>query len=141
MDDLEKSLVDMAFEAAKHSYSPYSNFSVGAAILTASGKIYSGANIENASYGATVCAERTAALKAVYDGEKVFKAIAVVGYHKDKSENDAIYAYPCGICRQFLREFAAKDMKVYVAKTSNEILSTTLEAMLPHSFGPESLLD
>lgn len=133
-------LVRLAFEAMEHSYSPYSNFQVGAALLTADGTVYQGCNVENASYGAAICAERTAALKAVFDGKRVFKAIAVVGAHRDSAPEEASYAYPCGICRQFLREFAAPDMKIYVARTPDEILESTLWDMLPHSFGPEDLL-
>ncbi len=133
-------LVRLAFEAAKQSYSPYSTFRVGAALLTSSGHVYQGCNVENASYGAGICAERNAALQAVYAGDKHFVAIAVVGY-KASCQEEANYAYPCGICRQFLREFAAPDMKVYVAKSTNEVLESTLEALLPHSFGPDDLLD
>lgn len=135
----KEELVKKAFEARGHSYSPYSNFRVGAALLTKSGAVYTGCNIENASYGAAICAERTAAVQAIYHGDTAFTAIAIVGAPKD-AETDAFgYAYPCGICRQFLREFAETGMKIYVAKTPDEIHETTLEALLPHSFGPEDL--
>lgn len=133
-------LVRLAFEAREKSYSPYSNFRVGAALLTEDGTVFQGCNVENASYGAAICAERTAALQAVYHGHTAFKAIAIVGYPKDNTPEESDYAYPCGICRQFLREFAMPGMAVYVARTPNEVLESTLEDLLPHSFGPENLL-
>jgi len=135
---IKETLIAAAFEAKKKSYSPYSSFCVGAAILTESEKIYSGCNVENASYGGTICAERTAALHAVFGGERRFAAIAVAGASKDSKSTDS-FAYPCGICRQFLREFALPNMKVYVAASPEDVLECTLEEMLPHSFGPENL--
>lgn len=132
-------LIEKALEARKMSYSPYSHFQVGAAILTESGKIYTGANIENASYGATICAERTAAVKAIFEGERLFAAIAIVGSPEGTAEEDFVYSYPCGICRQFLREFALPDMAVYIKGPENEIKETTLSELLPDSFGPEHL--
>ena len=136
-------LIGLAFEARNKSYSPYSSYAVGAALLCASGEVYLGCNVENASYGAGICAERTAAVKAVSGGEREFTAIAVVGGPKDAfpGGDEFGYAYPCGICRQFLREFAAPGMKVYVARGTapGDILETTLEDLLPHSFGPEHL--
>lgn len=133
-------LVDLAFTARESSYSPYSGFMVGAALLCSSGKVYLGCNVENASYGAGICAERVAAAKAVSEGERVWTAIAVVGFGKGADPGAAGFAYPCGICRQFLREFAAPDMKIYVARTRDDVLDTCLEDLLPKSFGPESLL-
>ena len=129
-------LVRLALEARTHSYAPYSKFRVGAALLTTDGAVYQGANAENASYGATICAERAAAMKAVYDGRRRFAAIAVAGF-TDGGERG--WAHPCGICRQFLREFAAPGMKIYVAKTETELREYTLEELLPESFGPENL--
>lgn len=123
MTDLE--LFRLAEEAAKGAYAPYSNFNVGAALLTASGKIYTGANVENASYGATICAERTAALKAVTDGERVFSAMAVATSGTD--------AWPCGICRQFLYEFSP-DMRIIVGTDADHIESVCLDDLLPHGF-------
>lgn len=134
----KEQLVELAFKARESSYSPYSGFAVGAALLGASGRVFLGCNVENASYGAGICAERTAAVKAVSEGERVFTAIAVVGFPKGARPEDAGFAWPCGICRQFLREFAAPGMKVYVAKAS-AIEESTLEALLPNSFGPEDL--
>ena len=132
----KKELVRLAIEARESSYSPYSNFRVGAALLTSGGKVYQGCNVENASYGAGSCAERNAALRAVFEGEKRFSEIAVVGWHRDAKPEERGYAFPCGICRQFLREFCdPKQMKVYVARTPDDVLEATLEDMMPHSFG------
>ena len=132
-------LVRLALEARNHSYAPYSHFGVGAALLTESGKVYQGCNVENASYGGTICAERNAALRAVYEGERRFTAIAVAGFPDNCLEEDRGYAYPCGICRQVLREFAVPGMKVYIARTEEDVVETTLEELLPTSFGPEDL--
>lgn len=132
-------LIRLAFEARKRCYAPYSGYGVGAALLTESGLIYQGCNVENASYGGTICAERTAALKAVYDGERSFAAIAIVGFSLGGDGRTASYPYPCGICRQFLREFAAPHMRFYVARTEDDVLEVTLAEILPHSFGPENL--
>lgn len=130
-------LVRLAFEARQSSYAPYSGFRVGAAVLAGSGRAYRGCNVENASYGASICAERAAVLRAVCEGERTLEAVAVVGFAADTR---AVYSFPCGICRQFLREFAAPGMKIYVARTPDDIHESVLEEMLPHSFGPESLL-
>ncbi len=127
----EVDLVRKAIKYRQNAYAPYSNFQVGAALLTDSGKVYLGANVENASYGLTVCAERIAAFKAVNDGERKFKVIAVVA---DTEEPVA----PCGACRQVLREFGP-NMKVIMANVSGDILIATLDELLPVSFGPESL--
>ena len=123
-----KELVERAIAMAKMAYAPYSHFQVGAAVLAESGKIYGGANVENASYGATVCAERSAIFAAVNAGERTLKAIAVT-------------ATPCGICRQVMREFCdPKAFKVIVAKTADDYRVFTLEELLPESFGPEHLV-
>ena len=133
-----KELVSMALKAREYSYSPYSKFSVGAALLTESGKIYTGCNIENSSFGATNCAERTAFFKAVSEGEHEFKAIAIVGGRH--GEEISGYAYPCGICRQVMREFCNPDgFVVLVAKNEEDIKEYTLKELLPESFGPENL--
>lgn len=133
-------LIELAYKARENSYSPYSGFAVGAALLCASGKVYLGCNVENASYGAGICAERTAAVKAVSEGEREFAAIAVVGHPTGSKPEDAGFAYPCGICRQFLREFCQPaEMKVYVARGMDDVMETTLEGLLPCSFGPEDL--
>lgn len=127
-------LVSAALEARKHSYSPYSHFQVGAAILTKDGKIYTGANIENASFGATICAERTAIVKAASEGVRKLRGVAVV-------TTNAVF--PCGICRQVLAEFAENsDMPVIVANTDGQIENeTTIGVLLPGDFGPEELED
>jgi cytidine deaminase len=104
-----KKLVEMAYEAMEFAYVPYSNFNVGAALLTKSGKVYTGCNVECASFGGTNCAERTAIFKAVSEGEREFSAIAIVSRTKD-------ITYPCGICRQVISEFADGDMDIILAK-------------------------
>lgn len=128
-EKIEK-LIESAFEARKYSYSPYSNFAVGAAVLTLNEKVFTGCNIESASFTPTICAERTAISKAVSEGEKKFKAVAIVG----SSE----YTYPCGVCRQFMREFG-KELTVIVANSISDYKVFSLEQLFPCSFGPEDL--
>jgi cytidine deaminase len=118
-------LVKKAYEAMEYAYTPYSKFNVGAALLTESGKVYTGCNIEIASFGATNCAERTAIFKAVSEGEKNFKAIAIVS-----SSND--YTFPCGICRQVIVEFG-KDIDIVIAK-GYDYEVYTIDELLPKSF-------
>lgn len=125
-----KKLIKEALKAKERAYVPYSNFHVGAAVLTEDGEVYSAGNIEIASYSPTICAERTAIFKAVSEGVREIKAIAVVG--------DGEYTYPCGVCRQVLREFG-KDATIYVANTETDYREYSLEDLLPHSFGPEDL--
>lgn len=126
MDKLE--LINCAKEAMKNSYSPYSKFAVGSALLAKSGKIYLGCNIENASYGASNCAERTAIFKAVSEGEREFERIAIVS-----SSND--YTYPCGICRQVLAEFMPEgEVILYNEK---DIKTIKVKDLLPHAFSLE----
>ncbi len=120
-------LIKAAMEAKEHAYAPYSNFRVGAALLTKDGKIYQGCNIENAGYTPTNCAERTAFFKAVYEGERNFEAIAVNGDADD-------YLYPCGVCRQVMAEFCAPEFKVFVSKKNGEYLEFTLAEILPGAF-------
>lgn len=134
-------LIQAAFDAAKQSYSPYSEYRVGAAVLTASGQIYSGCNIENSSYPAGLCAERTAAASAIAKGERSFDAIAIVGYKAQLGPEQADWAYPCGVCRQFLNEFVTTKTKVYVARGPEDVLELTWQELLPYSFGPERLLE
>ena len=126
----EKTLIKKALEVKEKAYVPYSNFHVGAALLTEDGKVYTGCNIEIASYSPTICAERTAIFKAISEGSTKIKTIAIVG--------DAGLTYPCGVCRQVIREFG-KDAKVIIAKTEDEYEEYTLEELLPNSFGPEDL--
>ena len=127
-------LMDEAEKARSHSYSPYSHYSVGAALLKKDGKIYSGCNIENASYTPTICAERNAFFKAVYDGVREFEAIAIIGSGESPS-------YPCGVCRQVMAEFCNKDFIILTANQDRTIIvKNTLNELLPNSFGPKDLL-
>ncbi len=121
-----------AIEAMKKSYSPYSNFTVGAALLTKDGKIYTGANIENASYTPTVCAERNAIFTAVHEGERDFEAIAIVGGHLGDVKG---VTAPCGVCRQVMSEFCSPDFKVILVTSSNgDYVEETLGNLLPYTF-------
>ncbi len=126
----KKLLIRKALESKEKAYAPYSKFRVGAALLTSTGKIYTGCNIENASYTPTICAERTAIAKAVSEGEREIVAIAVTG--------DSQWTYPCGVCRQVIREFG-KDAIVIVVNSEDEYKEYKLSELLPHSFGPEDL--
>jgi len=133
-----KKLINEAIEARQMSYCPYSNYSVGAALLCSDGKVIKGSNIENASYGATVCAERTAVFKAVSEGFTDFTAIAITGGKKGEEAVD--YAYPCGICRQVLREFTDADsFTVIIAQNEDTYEEYRLSELLPKSFGPDNL--
>ncbi len=125
-------MLDMAYEAMAHAYTPYSGFQVGACLKAASGRYYLGCNIENAAYSPTNCAERTAVFKAVYEGERSFDAIAIVC-----SGNSP--AFPCGVCRQVLSEFCGPEMPVLCANAHRESVLCTLGELLPHSFGREDL--
>ncbi|XP_060115309.1 cytidine deaminase [Heteronotia binoei] len=125
-------LLDACREAKRFAHCPYSNFPVGAALLTWEGKIFSGCNVENASYPLGVCAERTAIQKAVSEGYTKFRAMAVTSNMKEA------YAMPCGACRQVLREFG-KQWDLYCTKADGTYIVKTLEELLPHSFGPEDL--
>lgn len=110
-----KKLINVALDYRNRAYSPYSNFKVGAAVLFESGKIYGGCNVENASFGATNCAERTAIFRGISEGETTIKSIAIVG-----SLNE--YTYPCGICRQVISEFGDESIEVILAKVKMTIL-------------------
>ncbi|HZK57416.1 MAG TPA: cytidine deaminase [Clostridia bacterium] len=124
-------LIEKAMEAKQNAYAPYSGFSVGAALLTKEGKVYTGCNIECASYGATNCAERTAIFKAVSEGERNIEAIAIVS----NSDN---YIYPCGICRQVIMEFGSK-IKIVVARSEHDFKIHTIDDLLPNSFSFNNL--
>ena len=128
-------LIALAAEARKMSYSPYSNFRVGAALLGKSGKVYTGCNVENAAYTPTNCAERTAVFKAVSEGEREFSAIAIVG---GNGETMSEFCAPCGICRQVLAEFCDLDFPV-VLGTPDSYKAYTLGELLPFSFGKADL--
>lgn len=136
-DTEEKVLIQQALEARKMVYAPYSGYAVGAALLTADGRRYLGGNIENASYGATNCAERTAFFKAVSDGVRDFAAIAIAG--GKIGETPVEYAYPCGICRQVMQEFCRDDFVIYVVKSEQDYRSYTLKELLPFGFGGDAI--
>ena len=125
---MNKKLYEIAKRERRAAYCPYSNTSVGAALLTRSGKIYTGANIENASYSMTLCAERVAFMKAVSEGEREFSAIAVAGGKSGEGETELFY--PCGACRQVMAEFCDGDFKLIFSKDE----SATLAELLPKSF-------
>lgn len=126
-------LLDKAQEARDHSYAPYSQYHVGAALLTADGQIYQGCNIENAGFTPTICAERTAFFKAVYDGHRAFRAIAVMATGEEMG-------FPCGVCRQVMAEFCEKDFVIITAnRDRSKVDVSRFETLLPHSFGPKNL--
>jgi cytidine deaminase len=130
-------LQEQAAEARKRAYAPYSHFAVGAALLGKDGKVYTGCNIENASYPAGICAERTAISKAVSEGCRQFEAIAIAG--GPETSPYLTLCTPCGICRQVLREFCPPDFPVYFSDGNGGFRMMTLAELLPESFGPESL--
>ena len=128
----DRELVEKAFDMLKYSYVPYSGFPVGAALLLSDGTVYTGCNIENAAYGSTICAERTALVKAVSEGHRDdWVRLAVVG-------NSADYCWPCGACRQMLYEFCP-ELELLVARGDHEFVKLPLSDLLPHGFGPKSL--
>lgn len=129
MDDMN--LINKAKEAMNHSYSPYSNFRVGAALLTTDGKVFTGCNIENASFGGTNCAERTALFKAISEGHRKFEKIAII------SDSDN-YTSPCGICRQVLSEFGI-NMEVIMADVNGKHTKMPLKELLPLAFTSDDL--
>ncbi len=131
----DKELMIAANEARKFAYTPYSHFKVGAALLTKSGKLYTGCNIENSSYTPTVCAERTAVFKAVSEGESDFAVIAVVG---GKEENPLEFCSPCGVCRQVLAEFCGADFRILLGNPE-KFQSYTVDEILPFSFTKKDL--
>lgn len=132
-----KNLIRDAMEGMKNSYAPYSHFTVGAALLSKSKKVYKGCNIENAAYGPSNCAERTALFKAVSEGEREFSAIAIVG---GKNGLISEFCPPCGVCRQVLREFTdPQSFLVILARSEDDYVVFLLEDLLPLSFGPETL--
>ena len=124
-------LVRQALAAMKFAYVPYSGFTVGAALLTKSGKVYLGCNIENAAYGPSNCAERTAIFKAVSEGEREFAAIAVVG---GKNGDASDIFPPCGVCRQVMQEFCGPDFMIYMGRADDSFVAVRLEDFLPYGF-------
>ncbi len=122
----EKELLQKAAAAAQNAYAPYSKFKIGCAVLCSDGRVFSGCNVENASYGGAICAERTAMVKAISEGSRAFVRLAVY--------SDDVMPYPCGICRQFLAEFAVPDTEVVVAK-GDAVERYTAAELLPYTFG------
>ncbi len=120
-------LVELAIKAKENAYAPYSKFRVGAALLTSNGNVYTGVNVENVSFGATNCAERTAIYSSVSAGDKEIEAIAIASDAND-------FIYPCGICRQVIAEFASKDIKIVCSNKKGEYKILNLEEILPVSF-------
>ena len=128
----DRELVELAFTMLERSYVPYSRFPVGAALLCADGTVFTGCNVENAAYGSTICAERTAVVKAVSEGHRDdWSTLAVVGKSAD-------YCWPCGACRQMLYEFCP-ELTVLVARGDGEFVRLSLAELLPHGFGPKTL--
>lgn len=127
-----KGLIKIALEYREKAYAPYSKFRVGAAVLFKSGKIYGGCNIENASFGATNCAERTAIFTGIANGETEIKAIAIVGSVEE-------HTYPCGICRQVMCEFGDENVEVILAKNENDYIVSTLKEVMPGAFRKENI--
>lgn len=133
-----RDLISNAINAREKAYCPYSKFAVGAALLLNDGKVITGCNIENAAYNPSNCAERTAIFKAVSDGYTNFKAIAIIGGIEGKLINQ--FAFPCGVCRQVMREFCNPEtFVVIVAKSVTEYKVFSLAELLPDGFGPENL--
>ncbi len=133
----DRELISSALKARENSYCPYSNFAVGASLITNEGKVYTGANIENSSFGATNCAEKTAFFKAISEGERNFKAIAIVG--GTKGNNLKKPCFPCGICRQVMAEFCdPSDFTIIVAVSESDYQKYKLSELLPSGFGAEN---
>lgn len=130
MKEIEK-LIEETIKNKENSYSPYSNFRVSALVKTKSGKIFKGVNIENAAYSPTICAERSALASAISNGERAFSYIIINGDSKD--------TFPCGVCRQFIREFADSDTKIVIANSADDYKIYTIEDLLPHSFSKKDL--
>ncbi len=138
LENQKQLLVKEALNARENAYAPYSGFSVGAALLTKSGKIYTGCNIENVSYSATNCAERTAIFKAVSEKEREIEMIAVVGGKQGEPVKD--FCSPCGVCRQVMVEFCEPNTKILLVKTAEEWQEWELKDLLPAAFQKTSLI-
>ena len=132
-----KELISKALKMRARSYTPYSHFCVGAALMTTDGTIFTGCNAENAAYSPGICAERNAIYKAVSEGYREFTAIAIAGGKEGAEPTD--YCPPCGVCRQVIREFCKLDAKIILVKSEDEYKEYTLNQLLPESFGPENL--
>ncbi len=135
-DNIIKKLITEALRAQERAYVPYSNFKVGAALLTSDGEIYTGCNIENAAYSPSNCAERTAFFKAVSEGKRDFRAMAIVGGQKN---DKGVYCPPCGVCRQVMLEFCKSDFPIILANSIHDFTLFTLETLIPYSFNKNNL--
>lgn len=133
----KQELIRAALEARTRAVAPYSRFTVGAALRAEDGRVFTGCNIENASYTPTNCAERTALFKAVSEGARQFDAIAIVG--SKLGERNTLVTGPCGVCRQALYEFGGPALVVIMAKSEDDYIETTLGELLPYGFGPQNL--
>lgn len=134
LDSKVQELINAAIKVRNNAYCPYSNFAVGAALRTKTGEIITGCNVENGTFGPSVCAERTAVCKAISEGFREYEAIAVVAFQEKE------FTTPCGTCRQTLSEFCAKNIPIYVAKPSPaRVMVTSLSKLLPHAFSPTFL--
>lgn len=131
MKNIEE-LIQIALDNKENSYSPYSNFRVSAVVVTKNGEIYKGVNIENASYPATICAERSALAAAISEGARDFDTIIITG--------DSVDTYPCGVCRQFMAEVLDQDTKIVIANSPTDYKTYSMEDLLPHSFSKKDLL-
>lgn len=130
-------LIRLAYEAQKHSYSPYSHFATGAALLSSGGQVFQGCNVENAAYSPTICAERTAFFQAVCQGVREFEKIAVVGGYPGRTGD---YCAPCGVCRQVMQEFCDPErFEIILARDLEDYKVFLLKDLLPEGFGPENL--
>jgi cytidine deaminase len=127
-------LIKKATDAKEMAYAPYSDFHVGAAVLTPSGRVFSGCNVENASYGATICAERAAIIKAVSEGEKKISAIAIISDSNDLT-------FPCGICRQVIAEFADSQTKIICCDRNGNYIAYEIADILPNAFTKKNLIE
>ena len=133
----DQALVELAFTMLEKSYVPYSRFPVGAALEGTDGTVYTGCNVENAAYGSTLCAERTALFKAVAEGVTAFTDIAVVGSRR--GEVNRQITSPCGVCRQALFEFGGPELNVIMAKTPEDFIERSMDELLPFGFGPSNV--
>jgi cytidine deaminase len=143
-ENMKKRLIREAMAILPNSFAPYSHYNVAAAVLTSSGKIYSGVNVESSLLSCTICAERNAIFHAIAQGERRIVAIAIVGGLNASSQEELTsldYCTPCGVCRQVMRDFCGdpNNMKIICAKSPTDYIERTLEQMLPESFGPEDL--
>lgn len=143
-ENMKKRLIREAMAILPNSFAPYSHYNVAAAVLTSSGKIYSGVNVESSLLSCTICAERNAIFHAIAQGERHIVAIAIVGGLNASSQEELTsldYCTPCGVCRQVMRDFCGdpNNMKIICAKSPTDYIERTLEQMLPESFGPEDL--